>query len=521
LDFQEKTMSGDKQKKQRKGLRRFLREDAGSTAAIDSIRINREQTSFAAAVDTAALAVASSPLSDLTGLSAADKASRMTQLNALAKSYVDGNYDSTAPYGPVTSELTINGQVIDLKAAHTIPMTLTSLLGITNATLHASSQVTKGQPPGSGLTKVEIAMVLDTTGSMAGSKITSLKSAANKLKDIVFGVDNATNPDVKLAVVPFSTAVNVGSQYATAPWIDSAGDAAQSRVNFTQLTGAGGRRHNMWAWNALGRPWPGCVEMRSGAYGKDDTTPISTDPDTLFTPMFAPDEPSSSTSYSYVNSYMADGVSNSSTDAVKQKNPSKYTTTATISTTNGKGPDYGCHMAPIVPLTSTKASITTGIAALNAAGSTIISEGLAWGWRVLSPSAPFTEGVPYAPNNDGWQKILVLMTDGQNDLYGINNINGSDYNAPGYLAQNRLGSTTEAGAEAALNTMMSDLCTQIKNKQIIVYTIGFQIPNQAVRTLLTNCATDPQHYMEAVTDAELVTAFERIGSDLADMYLSK
>ena len=38
-----------------------------------------------------------------------------------------------------------------------------------------------------------------------------------------------------------------------------------------------------------------------------------------------------------------------------------------------------------------------------------------WGWRVLSPTAPFTEGRAYTANDN--KKILVLMTDGENTYY--------------------------------------------------------------------------------------------------------
>jgi hypothetical protein len=47
-------------------------------------------------------------------------------------------------------------------------------------------------------------------------------------------------------------------------------------------------------------------------------------------------------------------------------------------------------------------------------GGTNQAEGLAWGWRVLSPSAPFTEGRPYNDPSDPVRKVIVLMTDGEN-----------------------------------------------------------------------------------------------------------
>jgi Flp pilus assembly protein TadG len=60
---------------------------------------------------------------------------------------------------------------------------------------------------------IEVALVLDTTGSMAGQKITDLKAAANELIKIVVK-DNQTPFYSKVAIVPYSMGVNVGTAYA-------------------------------------------------------------------------------------------------------------------------------------------------------------------------------------------------------------------------------------------------------------------------------------------------------------------
>ena len=98
----------------------------------------------------------------------------------------------------------------------------------------------------------------------------------------------------------------------------------------------------------------------------------------------------------------------------------------------------------IVPLTYNRAKVETAIDAMTASGSTVIAEGLAWGWRVLSPTEPFTKveaSAHYAAdtissyNNPRWRKVLVLMTDGENDVLSngqeINSLNGTWYSAYG------------------------------------------------------------------------------------------
>ena len=73
---------------------------------------------------------------------------------------------------------------------------------------------------------LEVAMVLDITGSMSGD-IDSLKAAANSLVDLV--VQDVQTPYYsKLAIVPYSNAVNVGTDY-----IDTVRGATTAPVTIT------------------------------------------------------------------------------------------------------------------------------------------------------------------------------------------------------------------------------------------------------------------------------------------------
>ncbi len=103
---------------------------------------------------------------------------------------------------------------------------------------------------------------------------------------------------------------------------------------------------------------------------------------------------------------------------------------------------------------------------MTANGPTLIAEGVAWGYRVLSPTEPFTkvEGTGSIPadtiatyGHPRWRKIMVLMTDGDNDLSpGSYAVNGTTYSAYGRgketLAVNRFGTTTNSAIEPALDT---------------------------------------------------------------------
>ncbi len=109
---------------------------------------------------------------------------------------------------------------------------------------------------------LEIALVLDHTGSMAESaggmtKIAALQQAANNLVTTVMA-----NSTTKVAVVPFSMSVNVGTSYNTAPWVDTLG---LSPIHWKPLTGNGGvvskpalytSRFDLFA--QTGVAWRGC-----------------------------------------------------------------------------------------------------------------------------------------------------------------------------------------------------------------------------------------------------------------------
>ena len=95
-----------------------------------------------------------------------------------------------------------------------------------------------------------------------------------------------------------------------------------------------------------------------------------------------------------------------------------------------QGPNLGCP-TPIIPLTTSENTIVTGIRAMQhwSGGGTNQAEGLAWGGRVLSPTAPFTEGAAYNAS----RKVIVLMSDGENTNVGNDPVLSSDYSAVNHL----------------------------------------------------------------------------------------
>lgn len=164
---------------------------------------------------------------------------------------------------------------------------------------------------------LEVALVLDNTGSMAtNNRIGIAKEAATSFVQILQDVTGAstTAGAVKIGVVPFSSTVNVGAgnRASGVSWLDQRAlspvhdDIFHRRPAYTTTERNGGPVHQVaypaesWAAGAtnrftlldqLGIAWGGCVESRPMPHDVTETAPTETDPDTLFVPYFAPDEP--------------------------------------------------------------------------------------------------------------------------------------------------------------------------------------------------------------------------------------
>jgi hypothetical protein len=90
----------------------------------------------------------------------------------------------------------------------------TKLLGQTQIGFSASTEVLWG------IKKLNIALALDNTGSMASSgKMTTLKQAAHNLLDKLKTAEKIPG-DIKVSIVPFAVDVNVGTGNVDAEWID-------------------------------------------------------------------------------------------------------------------------------------------------------------------------------------------------------------------------------------------------------------------------------------------------------------
>ncbi|MCP4936935.1 MAG: pilus assembly protein [bacterium] len=189
-----------------------------------------------------------------------------------------------------------------------------------------------------------------------------------------------------------------------------------------------------------------------------------------------------------------------------------------VSSGSGDSASWRCPEAPIVELTDNKALITTGIADMDASGWTYIPGGLAWGWRVLSDTAPFTSGVP--DSEEDTTKVIVLMTDGENTRAPEKWTTGATVNHIGKVRGHSIQNTE--GAAAISDPLTAELCKNIKDKEIVIFTIAFEIPDGSpVKTLMKNCAGNGGLFFDVDDSTQLENAFKQIGLSLLNIRLSQ
>jgi Flp pilus assembly protein TadG len=103
----------------------------------------------------------------------------------------------------------------------------------------------------------------------------------------------------------------------------------------------------------------------------------------------------------------------------------------------------------------------------------------------------------------------------------------ADYTAYGRLRDGRLGAAVgnNAQAQIEINTRVAAICTAIKATGITIYTVVLDssgnATNETTRTLYQNCASSPQHYQFVSKASALRTAFQQIGSQLANLRIVK
>lgn len=377
--------------------------------------------------------------------------------------------------------------------------TFAALFGYSALSMTVSSTATQ-QVNGT----LEVALVLDNTWSMSvgldalGPKIDVLKKAAKSLVDQIMTLDAGDN--VKVAIVPYADYVNVGLVNRNQSWLSVGADYI---VNVPQTFVPQTCKTKTTVQTCSGG-FPGtCSSTTDGVV----STWTCTQGQTCANQTVAPYQSCSGGYYSGGYSYPVKWygcvfnqvLPNGGLALPDPTNPYKGVLDTSQKCLN-----------PIVPLTSDKTAITAAINGLvinigSYKPETYIPAGLVWGVNVLSPSAPFTEGAPYDPNNKQPRKAIVLMTDGSNTEY--------------LKADGTLG-VANGSQIAKTYTDQNAVCAYAKDKKIEIYTIGFGVTDATSLAYLQSCATDNAHYFDAQNSASLLQAFEIIAGALSNVRIA-
>ncbi|MGE0502405.1 MAG: hypothetical protein AB7I79_16170 [Rhizobiaceae bacterium] len=206
---------------------------------------------------------------------------------------------------------------------------------------------------------IEVVMMLDVTGSMAGKKIEALKTAATNAVDAFLGGQDARNPRVRLSIVPYADAVNVGA-LARYVHYEKAFTSAEPPV-WTGVTMASSGRNDIDLLPDGTRRGDRCATERKGDFRYSDASPASAMPSRDYRLEF-------------------------------------------------------CPAAILTPLTGDADALRATIDGFHAQGSTAGHIGIQWSWYMLSPRwREFLPASARPAQHDARRvaKIAILMTDGE------------------------------------------------------------------------------------------------------------
>lgn len=391
-------------------------------------------------------------------LAAKDQLATLPELQAAAQSYFNLNFPNGEGSRIVLNSISRDGDTVTVDAANTVDTYFANIFG--KPTLDVGVESTATYAP----RNVDIALALDTTWSMEGAKLASAKSAANGLVD---KLKEFENDKLKMSVVPFAQYVNVGLSRRNATWLEVEDDFTKnvcrmkrdvvSRTNCRPATGT---------WDRDGTPVSYTYQQCDVTYGPEYE--VCSDKEVKWN--------------GCVGSRQAPWHERVAYEG--RKIPGLM------------GVNCG---AELLPLTSNMTTVKSKINSLSADKKTYLPSGLSWAWRTLDGNMPLTEAASNAAGQS--DKVLILMTDGKNTL----SKNGLKHNG---------------GSKSAADKVTKNLCANIKNDDIKIYTIAYDFDDAPTKNMLRKCASNNEYFFDAANAQQLENAFEEIANSLNELRLT-
>ncbi|WP_319532818.1 pilus assembly protein [uncultured Cohaesibacter sp.] len=502
--------------------RSFCRDESGAIAITFAVALIPILIMIGAAVDYSRIALNRSEAQDALDaatLAAVKKAENLTddEVRTLVEDFVNANLPDTVKINIDLVEISRNPSNLKVWASGETKTTFMRIAGIDTSEFEATSSAIAGDKT------VEIALVLDNSGSMAGSRITALKEAANSLVDIL-EESTADAEDLSIGIVPFNHLVRIDEGSQDASWLDWDTKSSVHRNNLPTSS----NRFELFEtlidpYTKKAEEWEGCMEARMHPYDIKDTAPSSSYKDSYFLPYFYPDTHEDfNNEYNSYNNYLDCDSSSSKKGKKGSSNQSSCNSSDDGSLwyqygeyyeqtfTKGYGPNYSCYVNRILPLTSNMTTVRSNINNLGASGNTNIHLGTIWGLRVLSPQQPYTEGREYSDDEN--LKFLIIMSDGANTY-------GSAYQAYGWADDGRIDGSSSTVRE--MNTRTLEACEAAKDDGVHVYTIAYGNLDSSTTEMMEDCATSEDNAYTPQNTSDMVQVFKDIAEALTTIRLTE
>ena len=463
------------------------------------------------AMDTAVLA--GGRILQLSGKSDADAVAAANQYYSQNKSSslnVDGTTFSVVGNKVIgTTNSTVKTPFLNAVGIASLPVKLT-----------ATAELAAGGNAGS---HIEVAMMLDTTGSMSGSKMTDLKAAAKDLVEIVIWQDQSEYTS-RVGLAPFSYYVNVGSSFFNSV---AGPDAGKYVIGKTEDVDVEVEREvcekktkivSYQKWSHKKQKWvtkkkntkvTECsIQTVTETQQQQTTETVNlTDFGDKFTCIkernttsrYLDDAPANNNYFDYYGQ-----PKNVDNDGILDEDEIDENSEVETVINNGSA----CKpTVTVTPLSADKTLLNQRIDAMPATGRTAGHLGTQWAWYLVSPkwkdvwpaaSEPKAYSLTSETNEKGkpkLYKIAVLMTDGS-------------YNEK----------TTGDDSK----TQAREICKEMKKTGVTVYSVGFKISaGSSPDETMKQCATSTEHYYNAATGDALKQAFRDIALKIADLRISE
>jgi Flp pilus assembly protein TadG len=468
-------------------LNSYRRHQLGAVAIAFGLMIPVVIGAVGTSVDIAQGYLVKSRLSAALDASALAAAATGSDDEQVIEDKVDAFMAANFPDGRIGTNIeavtSLDGDELTVTAEATLKTSFMKIFGFETLTITAETIVQRE------VRGLEVVMVLDNTGSMAtNNNIGSLRTATENFIEILF--EAVSDPEyVRVGMVPYASSVNVGPYgLGETPDGDDYGDAfvvpPEEDVYADYYNGMNPYTQNHYGIDeddleydtSEKGQWHGCVEAEDYTLDVEDHE----GPWTMYRHDY-----NGHNYYKY--RYYYSGTLGDGYNALN-------------------GPNIYCPDQMIVPLTSDEDALIDAAQAMQADGATLGNLGMVWGWRVISPEYPFTEGATY--DDEQWDKVVLMMTDGVNTMSNV-------YSAYGRSNEHNV----DAGD---LDDRFAEVCEAMKDENILIYTVTFDDGvDEDTKDLFRDCASTPANWHDAPSQADLEDVFETIARELSNLHIKQ